>query len=101
MFICSNSFSSRSTRSSPGICLFSYSYHSNVTYLLQARYVKPEKQPLLANGSETTFVFRQRPGNGMAPVVGQLILNNRRPPRQRIRMQHRNDVFYVVRAEKL
>jgi hypothetical protein len=30
-----------------------------VTYLLEARTVEPEKQPLLANGSETTFVSRQ------------------------------------------
>jgi hypothetical protein len=31
-----------------------------VAYLLKARTVEPEKQPLLANGSETTFVSRQR-----------------------------------------
>jgi hypothetical protein len=30
--------------------------------LLEARTVEPEKQPLLANGSETTFVSRQRLG---------------------------------------
>jgi hypothetical protein len=28
-------------------------------YLLKARIVEPEKQPLLANGSETSFVSRQ------------------------------------------
>jgi hypothetical protein len=33
-----------------------------VAYLLKARTVKPEKQPLLANGSETTSVYRQRLG---------------------------------------
>jgi hypothetical protein len=33
-----------------------------VEYLLKARTVEPEKQPLLANGSETTFVARQRLG---------------------------------------
>jgi hypothetical protein len=33
-----------------------------VAYLLKARTVKPEKQPLLANGSETTFVSGQRLG---------------------------------------
>jgi hypothetical protein len=33
-----------------------------VAYLLKARTVEPEKQPLLANGSETTFVSRQRLG---------------------------------------
>jgi hypothetical protein len=33
-----------------------------VAYLLEARTVEPEKQPLLANGSETTFVSRQRLG---------------------------------------
>jgi hypothetical protein len=34
-----------------------------VAYLLKA---KPEKQPLLANGSETTFVF----GNGGKTING-------------------------------
>jgi hypothetical protein len=33
-----------------------------MVYLLKARTVEPEKQPLLANGSETTFVCRQRLG---------------------------------------
>jgi hypothetical protein len=31
--------------------------------LLKARIVEPEKQPLLANGSETSFVSRQWPRN--------------------------------------
>jgi hypothetical protein len=31
-----------------------------VAYLLKANDVEPEKQPLLANGSETTFVARQQ-----------------------------------------
>jgi hypothetical protein len=34
-----------------------------VAYLLKAKTVEPEKQPLLANGSETIFVSRQRPQN--------------------------------------
>jgi hypothetical protein len=34
-----------------------------VAYLLKARIVEPEKQPLLADGSETTFVSRQGPRN--------------------------------------
>jgi hypothetical protein len=38
-------------------------YHPIVAYLLKARTVEPEKQPLLVNGSETTFVSRQWPGN--------------------------------------
>jgi hypothetical protein len=33
-----------------------------VAYLIKARTVEPEKQPLLANGFETTFVSRQRLG---------------------------------------
>jgi hypothetical protein len=33
-----------------------------VAYLLKARSVEPEKQPLLANGSETTFTSGQRLG---------------------------------------
>jgi hypothetical protein len=31
-----------------------------LAYLLKARTVEPEKQPLLANGSEITFVSSQR-----------------------------------------
>jgi hypothetical protein len=31
-----------------------------VAYLLKARTVEPDKQTLLSNGSETTFVSRQR-----------------------------------------
>jgi hypothetical protein len=34
-----------------------------LVYLLKARTVEPEKQPLLVNGSETTFVSRHRPRN--------------------------------------
>jgi hypothetical protein len=47
-----------------------------VTYFLEARTVEPEKQPLLANGSETTFVARQR-----RPLLSDrfLISRNRRP----------------------
>jgi hypothetical protein len=37
-----------------------------VAYFLKARTVEPEKQPLLANGSEITFVSRQR---GMSPFL--------------------------------
>jgi hypothetical protein len=33
-----------------------------VAYLLKARTVEPEKQPLLANGSEATFISKQRLG---------------------------------------
>jgi hypothetical protein len=33
-----------------------------VAYLLKERTVEPEKQPLLANGVETTFVSKQRLG---------------------------------------
>jgi hypothetical protein len=32
-----------------------------VAYLLKARIVEPEKQTLLANNFETTFISRQRP----------------------------------------
>jgi hypothetical protein len=31
-----------------------------VVYLLKAKIVEPKKQPLLAKGTETTFVSRQR-----------------------------------------
>jgi hypothetical protein len=44
--------------------LFLYNFFfriiSTVAYFLNARTVEPEKQPLLANGSETTFDSRQR-----------------------------------------
>jgi hypothetical protein len=39
------------------------SCRNTVAYLLKARTVEPEKQPLLANGSETTFFSRQRSRN--------------------------------------
>jgi hypothetical protein len=32
-----------------------------VAYLFKARTMEPDKQPLLANGSDTTFDSRQRP----------------------------------------
>jgi hypothetical protein len=35
---------------------------NTVAYLLKARTMEPQKQPLLANGSETTFVPKQRFG---------------------------------------
>jgi hypothetical protein len=34
-----------------------------VAYLFKTRTVEPDKQPLLANGSEIAFVSRQRPRN--------------------------------------
>jgi hypothetical protein len=43
-----------------------------VAYLLKSRTVKPEKQPLLANGSETTFVFRQRLGKHVPAATDTL-----------------------------
>jgi hypothetical protein len=47
-----------------------------VAYLPKARTVESEKQPLLANDSETTFISRQRPRNkGTTSVAGQQILN--------------------------
>jgi hypothetical protein len=33
-----------------------------MAYMLKARTVEPEEQPLLADGSETIFVSMQRPG---------------------------------------
>jgi hypothetical protein len=39
-----------------------YAYNT-VSHLLKLRTVEPEKEPLLANGSETTFVARQRSRN--------------------------------------
>jgi hypothetical protein len=39
-----------------------YSFRNIVAYWLKVVTVEPEKQPLLANGSDTTFVSRQRLG---------------------------------------
>jgi hypothetical protein len=80
---------------------------------LDERSVEPEKQPLLGKGSATTFVSRQRPRNTKArrPLLSSRLLKckNRRSLlgdgsvnkflRQRIRMQKRNSVFYVVYTE--
>jgi hypothetical protein len=38
-------------------------YFNILAYLLKAKTVEPKKQPLLANGSEITFVSRQLPKN--------------------------------------
>jgi hypothetical protein len=38
-------------------------YFYILAYLLNAGNVEPERLPLLASGSETTFVSRQRPQN--------------------------------------
>jgi hypothetical protein len=40
-----------------------------VAYLFKARTMEPEKQPLLANGSETTFVSKQRLGKHVPAVT--------------------------------
>jgi ParB-like chromosome segregation protein Spo0J len=58
-----------------------------VSYLLKAKNVEPEKQLLLANGSDTAFISRQR--------------LSKHVPRQRIRMEQCNGVFYSVRAKGL
>jgi hypothetical protein len=56
-----------------------YTLINTVAYLLKARTAKPEKQPLLANGSEPTFVSRQRPRNKKRKksVARQQILNKK------------------------
>jgi hypothetical protein len=47
-----------------------------VAYLFKARTVEPEKQPLLANSSETTFLGSGRKTNsGTMSVARQQILN--------------------------
>jgi hypothetical protein len=48
-----------------------------VAYLLKERAMQPEKQALLVNGSETTFVSRQwgKTGNRTASIASQQILN--------------------------
>jgi hypothetical protein len=40
-----------------------------VTYLLKARIVAPEKQPLLASGFKTTFISLQRLGKYVLPAM--------------------------------
>jgi hypothetical protein len=47
-----------------------------VTYLFKARTVEPEKQPLLANSSETTFLGNgHKTNSGTMSVARQQILN--------------------------
>jgi hypothetical protein len=48
-----------------------------VAYLLNARTVESEKQPLVANGSETTFVLGngRETDRGKTSVARQQILN--------------------------
>jgi hypothetical protein len=43
-------------------CDKSRHYNDIVAYVLKARTVEPEKQPLLANGSETTIDYRRQLG---------------------------------------
>jgi hypothetical protein len=76
-----------------------------MAYLLKARTVESEKEPLQANGHEQTTEQRR------LLDIKFLINKNRRPllgngsvnrfPRQRIHMQQRNSVFYVVCGEML
>jgi hypothetical protein len=40
-----------------------------VAYLLKASALEPDKQPLLANGSETAFVSRQRLGRQVSKAT--------------------------------
>jgi hypothetical protein len=54
---CSTIFTSKDYEAKTSINLFQITFHHIVAYLLKARTVEPEKQPLLANGSETTFIF--------------------------------------------
>jgi hypothetical protein len=48
-----------------------------VEYLLKARSVEPEKQPLLAKGSETTFVSRQRVGKHVPAATDTYVTEER------------------------
>jgi hypothetical protein len=43
-----------------------------VAYLLKARTVEPEKQPLLANGYETTFLSGQRLGKHVPAEINDV-----------------------------
>jgi hypothetical protein len=60
-------------------------------YLLKARTVEPEKQPLLVNGSETAFVYRKR--------LGKRHQSNESMRKNRVIVG--NGVFYSVRAKEL
>jgi hypothetical protein len=64
-----------------------------MTYLLKARTVEPVKQPLLANGSETTFISRQRPRKEL--------LGSRFLIMKQLDYRSKRDVYYVVHVEML
>jgi hypothetical protein len=51
------------------LCLYTKIKVNTVAYLLKATTVEPEKQPLLVNSSETTFIFRQRLGKRVPTVT--------------------------------
>jgi hypothetical protein len=83
-----------------------------VAYLFKARTVEPAEQPSIANGSETTFVSRQRPRNKeTTSVARQQTLNKQEQTvavRERLGKQvpaatdtRMNGVFYAGRAEEL
>jgi hypothetical protein len=59
-----------------------------VAYLLKARTAEPEKQLLLANGSEITFYSRQRLGKHVPAATDKHVIVG-------------NGVFYSVRAKEL
>jgi hypothetical protein len=92
------------------IFIFHHIFFSIVAYFFKARIVEPEKQPLLANGSETTLVSRQWPRNkrDKQPLLGR---NLRDCPSgdyvgtptdtNTTIVQQQNGVSYVVRAGML
>jgi hypothetical protein len=53
----------RSHESDSEICDAKFNFNIIWAYLLKARTWEPKKQPLLANGSETTLVSTHRPQN--------------------------------------
>jgi hypothetical protein len=63
-----------------------------VAYLLKARIVEPEKQPLLTNGSETTFISRQGLGKHVPAATDKTF---------DISDTVGNGVFYLVHANGL
>jgi hypothetical protein len=56
-------------RAASGQIEYNNNNNNNVAYMLKSRTVELEKQPLLANGSETTFVSRQRLGKHVPAVT--------------------------------
>jgi hypothetical protein len=72
-----------------------------VAHLPKARTVRPEKQPLLANGSETTFIAGQQILNKQEQTVAVRKRFGKHVPAATDMHTRMNDVACAARVEQL